>query len=96
MDQNTLPYKKIVFVCLNERESGTCCAGKGSREIHALLKEAVKSRGLNTQIRVSRSGCMGRCGTGPNIMVFPDGIWYSGVSAADIEMVVQEIMRDIA
>ncbi len=95
MERNALPHQKIVYVCLNERESGTCCAARGSEKIHAALKEAVRSRGVHTKIRVSRSGCMDRCGRGPNVLVFPDGVWYSGVTENDIETIFEEILRDI-
>ncbi len=94
MERNPLPHGKIIYVCLNERETGTCCAARNSPEIHLLLKEAIRVRGLNTQIRVSRSGCMGRCGNGPNVLVFPDGVWYSGVSSNDVETILQEITGD--
>ncbi|HOC67298.1 MAG: Ferredoxin, 2Fe-2S [Candidatus Hydrogenedentes bacterium ADurb.Bin101] len=96
MERNPLPHQKIVYVCLNEREAGPCCAAKGSTDIHALLKEAVKTRGLNTKIRVSRSGCMGRCGNGPNVLVFPDGVWYSGVCPDDVETILGEVLQGIA
>jgi len=96
MERNDIPYKKTVFVCLNERESGVCCAKGGSEAIHAKLKDAVKAQGLNASIRVSRSGCLNRCGQGPNIMVFPDNIWYSGVAEADVPQILDDIVKDIA
>ena len=34
--------------------------------------------------------CMGRCGEGPTVVVYPDGIWYRGVVAADADELVQE------
>jgi len=95
MECNQVPYKKIVFVCLNEREAGVCCARGGSEAIHAKLKDAVKERGLNASIRVSRSGCLNRCGQGPNIMVFPDGTWYSGVAASDVPEILDEIVKGV-
>lgn len=96
MQRNALPHQKIVYVCLNERENGACCAAKGSAAIHAVLKEAVKARGLDRQVRVSRSGCMDRCGRGVNVLVFPDGIWYSEVSEGDIDTILEEVLKDIA
>ena len=95
MERNTAPYQKIVFVCLNEREAGVCCAQRSSETIHAQLKAAVKERGLNTQVRISRSGCMNRCGQGPNIMVFPDNIWYSGVTEDDVPSLLDEIVKGV-
>ena len=95
MERNALPCPKIVFVCLNEREAGACCAHRNSGTIHAQLKAAIKERGLNTQVRISRSGCMNRCGQGPNIMIFPDNVWYSGVAEADVSQILDEIMKGV-
>ncbi|MBI2435330.1 MAG: (2Fe-2S) ferredoxin domain-containing protein [Candidatus Hydrogenedentes bacterium] len=93
MEQKSLPYEKIVFVCTNQRAPGerVCCAGQGSIDLHAKLKELVKARGLRTRIRVSKSGCMDRCEFGPNIMVFPDNVWYSAVTEADLEAIVEKL-----
>ena len=33
---------------------------------------------------------MGRCGEGPTVAVYPDGIWYRGVHAGDAEELVRE------
>ena len=95
MRNNSLPYQKIVFVCLNERASGVCCAGGGSEAIHAQLKAAIKARGLDTLVRVSRAGCMNQCMTGPTVMVFPDNRWYSEVSASDVQTILDEITKDV-
>lgn len=95
MEKNAVPYQKTVFVCLNEREAGPCCARGGSERIHALLKAAVKERGLNAQVRVSRSGCLNRCGQGPNIMVFPDNVWYAAATEADVPAILEDIAKGI-
>jgi (2Fe-2S) ferredoxin len=95
MERNATPYQKIVFVCLNERETGVCCARGNSETIHAQLKAAVKDRGLSSLVRISRSGCLNRCGQGPNIMVFPDNIWYSGVTEADVPEILDDIMKGV-
>ncbi len=94
MERNPLPHEKIVYVCLNEREAGICCAHGGSEGIHARMKAAIKARGLNKQVRVSRSGCMDRCQRGPNILVFPDGVWYSSVSESDVDAILDEVLKD--
>lgn len=95
MERNALPHQKIIYVCLNERETGICCAARGSAAIHSALKEAVKARGLNQKVRVSRSGCMDRCGRGINVLVFPDGIWYSDVSESDVNTILDDVLKGI-
>lgn len=96
MEKQGLPHRKIIYVCLNEREGKPCCAGNGSLAVHARLKEMVRSRGLSHHVRVSRSGCMDQCLHGPNVLVFPEGIWYSEVAESDCESLLDEVLGGIA
>jgi (2Fe-2S) ferredoxin len=96
MEEKSLPHQKIVFVCTNQREPGerVCCAGRGSVELHAKLKEMVKARGHRVRIRVSKSGCMDRCEEGPNMMIFPDNVWLCGVEEGDLEEIVRRLVGE--
>lgn len=93
MDEKALPYRRIVFVCTNQRAEGEriCCAAQGSADLHAQLKDLVKARGLKGRVRVCKSGCMDRCEQGPNIMIFPDNTWLAGVCPADLPAIVDRI-----
>lgn len=92
MGRAKVPYQKIVFVCVNRREPGeVCCAQRQSEAIAASLKERIKALGLSRAVRVSKSGCQDVCAKGPNVMVFPDYVWYHGVTPADVERIVEEI-----
>ena len=45
--------------------------------------------------KISRSSCMGRCGEGPVVVVYPDGVWYQKVNVEDAEDLVSEhLLRD--
>jgi sirohydrochlorin cobaltochelatase len=39
---------------------------------------------------VTRTACMGRCGEGPTVAVYPDGVWYRRVAAQDAPEIVSE------
>lgn len=95
MERHSLPHRKIIYVCLNEREHGVCCGHGGAGRVHARLKETVKTKGLSRQVRVSRSGCMDRCKYGPNVLVFPDGIWFSGVTESDADTILDRVLEGI-
>jgi (2Fe-2S) ferredoxin len=41
------------------------------------------------KIRVSKSGCLGRCNSGPCIVIYPEGIWYSYSSFEDIDRIIE-------
>ena len=41
-------------------------------------------------VRISSAGCLGRCGEGPVIVVYPEGVWYRYQTIADIDEVLDE------
>jgi sirohydrochlorin cobaltochelatase len=84
------PLKKHVLVCAN-----VDCATRGSVGLIATLRRLIKDAGRELDIRVTRTMCMGRCGEGPTVAVYPDGIWYRGVKESDAEELVQQhLLRD--
>lgn len=97
MKENPLPHEKIVYVCCNQRDAGerVCCASQNGQEFRDRLKAMVKERGYRTKIRVSQSGCMDRCELGPNILILPDNVMLSGVTEADLEPLLERLIRDI-
>lgn len=97
MLKQPVPYKRIIFVCTNKKEdtSKPCCGSKKSEEIATKLKQMVRDRNLKDQIRVSKSGCMGKCEQGPNIMVYPEGIWYSNVKEEDLQFLFDELLKPL-
>jgi (2Fe-2S) ferredoxin len=97
MEHARVPYKKILFVCINKRQpQEVCCAHRGSEAIAAALKERIKALGLSREVRVSKSGCQDVCAKGPNVMVCPDDVWYHGVTPADVERIVQDVLQGVS
>jgi len=88
-------YKRVVYVCTNVREEDgrPACGLRGSEEICARLKEEVKKRGLKGKIRAMKSGCMDFCEVGPNVMVFPDGVFHSGVTLEDVPALADKYLK---
>ena len=87
-----IPLEKHLFVCTNRREPDNpkgCCAAKGSEEVRDLLKERVASLGLRGRVRINAAGCLDQCARGTTIVVYPEAVWYGGVTAADVEEIVQ-------
>jgi sirohydrochlorin ferrochelatase/(2Fe-2S) ferredoxin len=76
---------KHVLVCGNAD-----CADAGSITLIATLRRLLKETGRELDIRVTRTSCMGRCGEGPTVAVYPDGIWYRGVKETDARELVNE------
>ena len=83
-------FRKVVFVCENEREGKACCAPEGNR-LRESLKNSVREMGLAAEIRVSRSGCLDVCAEGPNVLIMPDNIWFHGVQESDLPKILDDI-----
>lgn len=69
-------------VCVN-----TSCAEAGSR---ALL-DALRERLAPLDVRVKAQICFGACWMGPNVVLYPQGIWYSNVQPGDLGDIVAHI-----
>jgi len=90
-------FEKHIFVCTNQREKGDsrgCCADKNSVEIFELFKSRIKTLGLNAGVRVNKSGCLDACEFGPVVLVYPEQIWYGGVTTNDVEEIVQRHIKE--
>ncbi len=91
-EQKESPYICHIFVCTNDRGGERkSCADQNSPLISKTLKKEVGNRGWKKQVRVSQSGCMGLCGKGPNVMIYPQKIWFSEVSIDDVGQIVSQI-----
>ncbi len=90
--QDTTPYKCHVFVCTNDRKGQRAsCADGDSTVIRETLKQKIKDKGLRESVRISKCGCMGLCSNGPNVIIYPQKIWFSQASPQDIERILEEI-----
>jgi sirohydrochlorin cobaltochelatase len=84
------PMAKHVLVCGNAD-----CADRGSLALLSALRRQIKDAGQRRALRVTRTSCMGRCGEGPTVAVYPDGVWYRGVKESDAaELVAEHLLCD--
>ncbi len=91
-NQNESPYKCHIFVCTNDRQGKRkSCADDNGAGIRQLLKEEVANRGWKPKVRVSQCGCLGLCADGPNVILYPQKIWFSRVSEGDVSEVVEAV-----
>ena len=92
MEKSPPRFKKYIFVCENSRDPSVreSCGPRGGTQIFDKLKAAVKERGLEGQIRVSRTGCLDICAMGPNVLIYPDTISYKFVKPGDVDEIIRE------
>jgi len=87
------PYNCHVLVCVNDREGERrSCADNKSNELRGLLKDQVKALGYSKkEVRVSQTGCLGLCAAGPNVMIYPQNILYSGATLEDVPKILEKV-----
>ena len=89
-------FEHHIFICQNTREAGHprgCCNPDGGSRLPKLFKESLKRRGLNGKIRSNKSGCLDQCEHGPNVVIYPDAIWYGWVKESDVEEIVEALAQ---
>ncbi len=93
MKKEVIPYKRLVLICTNLKSDETkpCCGRRNGEAIFLNIKEAIRERNLGDVVRISKTGCLGKCAYGPNIMVYPEGIWYSDVKMDEVECIITDI-----
>jgi (2Fe-2S) ferredoxin len=84
-------FRAHVFVCRNRRPDGHrrgSCAARGSEDLRDYMKVRAKELGLRG-IRVNQAGCLDRCEFGPALVIYPEGIWYSPKTRADVDEILE-------
>jgi (2Fe-2S) ferredoxin len=83
-------YDAHVFCCTNKRPDGHprgSCADKGSEDLRNYMKDRAKELGLR-KVRINSAGCLDRCELGPSVVIYPEGVWYSAPTRADIDEIL--------
>lgn len=74
--------------------SGTGCQASDSLELRDRLKEGIEKYSLQDKVEVNQTGCFGLCEVGPNLVVYPQGIFYCGVSLDDVDEIIESHFKD--
>lgn len=85
--------KKHVFICTQARPQGHprgSCAEKGCALMAEEFYNQLQARNLFDQIMVTSTGCIGPCGYGPSVLVYPEGVMYAGVQVDDVATIFDQ------
>jgi len=70
--------------------SGTCGQARGSAKVINALHKALKERRLENKVKVKVTGCHGFCEAEPNIIIFPQNIFYQKVDPRNGKAIISE------
>jgi len=70
--------------------SGTCGQARGSAKVIKALRRALQERKLENKVRVKVTGCHGFCEAEPNIIIFPQNIFYQKVDPKNGKAIITE------
>jgi NADH:ubiquinone oxidoreductase subunit F (NADH-binding)/(2Fe-2S) ferredoxin len=78
-------FRSNVLVCSDPE-----CVGKGSEKILEKLLAELSLKGLAEEVKVMDTPRIGDCDKGPEILVYPEGYHYVGLTVEDIPFLVEE------
>ena len=78
-------YRAHILVC-----TGTGCSATGSAGLIDEFNKQLQAAGLDKEVRVVKTGCLGLCNVGPNVVVYPEGVYYCHVSPENVKEIVEE------
>ena len=90
------PIRCHIFVC-----TGKSCSAVDSAEVKDAFERELKARNIlfgkqqkgknpHGSVLLTECGSIGFCAIGAAVLVYPDGIWYAQVRAADVPEIVEQ------
>ncbi len=78
-------FRTHVLVCVDPE-----CLKHGAHDVIDSLQDELVAQGLIDEIQVLETSRIGSCSNGPEMMVYPEGIHYVGLTPDDIPYIVEE------
>jgi len=85
--------EKHLFVCNQNRGPGHprgSCTQSGCGSVMDELMFEFQKRDLMGKFQITVTGCLGPCGSGPSVLVYPEGVMYGRVGKEDVAAIIDE------
>ena len=69
---------------------GGACISSNADSVKVSMEKAIAKAGLQNEVDIVTTGCMGTCELGPIMVIYPEGVFYQKVRPEDAEEIVQE------
>ncbi len=86
-------FQRHIFICTNERAADDergCCASRGGKQVASAFKKRLFNAGFRRIVRPNKCGCLDQCSKGVTIVIYPDNVWYGGVTVDDVDEIIAE------
>jgi (2Fe-2S) ferredoxin len=89
-------FQRHIFVCTNHRadeDPRGCCAARGGEAVASAFKKKLFDAGFRRIVRPNKCGCLDQCAMGATVVVYPEGVWYGGVTVDDVDEIIEEHIK---
>jgi (2Fe-2S) ferredoxin len=81
----TAPIK--IGVC----HKSSCCK-RGANSVWKALEDSLRRQGLEDQVTLQRTKCLGKCNAGPAVLIMPSKTRYTQVNPKQVEALVHQCL----
>ncbi len=87
-------YKAHVFICTNSPDRTGKCGNLNSELLKKKVKDQCKEK-FGKEVRVSSSGCLGKCEHGIATVIYPQNKWLLGLNSEEDFLLTTEVENSI-
>ncbi|ACZ41773.1 Ferredoxin-like protein [Thermobaculum terrenum ATCC BAA-798] len=80
--------KYSVAIC-----AGADCSKRNTSQLITVLEQALRDEGLEGDVLLRPAACSKLCELGPTLIIYPDRVWYGGVTPERLQRIVREHLK---
>ncbi len=70
--------------------NGTCGQARGSEKIVQAFQKEIERRKIQDKVKIRATGCHGFCEVEPNVIIYPEGIFYQKLRPKDVKQIISQ------
>lgn len=82
--------KLKLFVCTK----GKHCKKSGAKKVMCALMDQLEELGLEDDVSIKKSDCLGQCSKAPAVQVKPHNFYYGRIDPDDCEEIIKSLSKE--